>query len=276
MKHYLFGFNGKENDYEAKGWMNQVDYGNRIYDVRLGRFLSVDPLQKQFPWLTPYQFSANSPILFIDLDGLEPKEHLRNWKHIYTWAKNDYNDDGFNNYFTLNEKDSKDRPYLVRTKIIGQYPRSVTRYEYYDSDKKDYFDFIPTGYIPDYVYHLNDLKAIGEFGAAYEKVGIIAALAWSSYGRAILSNVDYEGDMDRRRWTTTKTRVDQFKNQSNIRQYFKDNVLTVAVADVRDEHGNTFRLVSLNSATHNDEKAFLEIQRLLKPNEILVPNILGG
>lgn len=67
-----YGFNGKENDNEVKGDGNQIDYGNRIYDSRLGRFLSVDPLQKNFPALLPYQFCGDNPIATIDLDGLEP------------------------------------------------------------------------------------------------------------------------------------------------------------------------------------------------------------
>lgn len=69
---YRYGYNGKENDSEVKGEGNQLDYGMRIYDPRIGRFLSVDPLQKYFPWYTPYQFAGNNPIKFIDLDGLEP------------------------------------------------------------------------------------------------------------------------------------------------------------------------------------------------------------
>ena len=68
---YRYGFNGKENDNEAKGEGNQQDYGMRIYDPRLGRFLSVDPLSKSYPWYTPYQFAGNKPIQCIDLDGLE-------------------------------------------------------------------------------------------------------------------------------------------------------------------------------------------------------------
>ncbi|MBC7382566.1 MAG: hypothetical protein H7296_06155 [Bacteroidia bacterium] len=68
---YRFGFNGKENDVEVKGGGNQQDYGMRIYDPRLGRFLSVDPLTKKYASLTPYQFASNSPIENIDLDGLE-------------------------------------------------------------------------------------------------------------------------------------------------------------------------------------------------------------
>jgi RHS repeat-associated protein len=68
---YRFGFNGKEKDNEVKGEGNQQDYGMRIYDPRIGKFLSVDPLTKEYAMLTPYQFAENSPIFFIDLDGLE-------------------------------------------------------------------------------------------------------------------------------------------------------------------------------------------------------------
>ncbi len=68
---YRFGFNGKHKDNEVKGTGNNYDYGMRMYDSRLGRPLSVDPLQKSYPNLTPYQFFSNNPIMNIDLDGLE-------------------------------------------------------------------------------------------------------------------------------------------------------------------------------------------------------------
>ncbi len=66
-----FGFNGMEKDDELKGQGNSYDFGARIYDSRLGRFLSIDPYEAKFPWYTPYQFAANRPISKIDLDGLE-------------------------------------------------------------------------------------------------------------------------------------------------------------------------------------------------------------
>jgi RHS repeat-associated protein len=68
---YRYGFNGKENDNDVKGEGNQQDYGMRIYDPRLGKFLSVDPITDQYPELTPYQFASNRPIDGIDQDGLE-------------------------------------------------------------------------------------------------------------------------------------------------------------------------------------------------------------
>ena len=66
---YRYSFNGKERDDEIKGSGNSLDFGARIYDPRLGRFLSTDPLQKKYPDLSPYHFSGNNPILFVDYDG---------------------------------------------------------------------------------------------------------------------------------------------------------------------------------------------------------------
>jgi RHS repeat-associated protein len=74
---YRYGFNGKENDNDVKGSGNQIDYGERIYDTRVGRFLSTDPLTRHYPWYTPYQYAGNSPILNIDVDGMEPADAAR-------------------------------------------------------------------------------------------------------------------------------------------------------------------------------------------------------
>ena len=69
---YRYGFNGKENDNEVKGIEgSQQDFGMRIYDPRLGRFLSVDPIGGEFPWNSVYAFAENDPVNHIDLDGLE-------------------------------------------------------------------------------------------------------------------------------------------------------------------------------------------------------------
>jgi RHS repeat-associated protein len=66
---YKYGFNNKELDKEV----TEYDYGLRIYDPRLAKFLSVDPIAADYPELTPYQFAANSPISNDDLDGKEPR-----------------------------------------------------------------------------------------------------------------------------------------------------------------------------------------------------------
>jgi len=69
---YRYGFNGKEHDTDGE-WGNNTyyDYGFRVYSPVIGKFLSVDPLTRSYPELTPYQFASNTPIQAIDLDGLE-------------------------------------------------------------------------------------------------------------------------------------------------------------------------------------------------------------
>jgi len=67
---YRYGFNGKEEDSEWGSQMIQ-DYGFRIYNPTIGKFLSMDPLTNSYPWYTPYQFAGNKVIQAIDLDGLE-------------------------------------------------------------------------------------------------------------------------------------------------------------------------------------------------------------
>jgi len=66
---YRYGFNGKESDTEVKGAGNQQDYGARIYDPRLGRFLSIDALFYKTPSRSPYNFADNNPIVKIDNGG---------------------------------------------------------------------------------------------------------------------------------------------------------------------------------------------------------------
>lgn len=77
---YRYGFNGKEKDDEVSGKGNQYDYGFRIYNPRLGRFLSVDPLfstKGLYPWYSPYHFAGNSPILNVDVEGLEEADAVK-------------------------------------------------------------------------------------------------------------------------------------------------------------------------------------------------------
>ena len=58
-----------EREDEIKGSGNSIDFGARIYDPRLGIFLSTDPKFKDLPSWSPYSFALTNPIIFIDPDG---------------------------------------------------------------------------------------------------------------------------------------------------------------------------------------------------------------
>jgi RHS repeat-associated protein len=80
---YRYGFNGKELDQDGMGGGGSTyDYGFRIYNPALGKFLSVDPLTQSYPWYTPYQFAGNKSINSIDLDGLEELHFMRSWNEL--------------------------------------------------------------------------------------------------------------------------------------------------------------------------------------------------
>lgn len=64
-------FNTVTNEVVAFVDTKQEDNETSIRPEVISRFLSVDPFDKQFPELTPYQYASNRPIDGIDLDGLE-------------------------------------------------------------------------------------------------------------------------------------------------------------------------------------------------------------
>ena len=85
---YRNGFNGKEKLEEVSGEGNEYDFGARMYNPRIGRWLNLDPLQKTYPSLSPYNFVANNPIIFKDEDGkviVDPKTGEKVVKVDGTW-----------------------------------------------------------------------------------------------------------------------------------------------------------------------------------------------
>jgi RHS repeat-associated protein len=62
-----YRYNGKEF-VEEMGWKN-LDYGLRSLDPVLGRWFSVDNKSAMYPAMSPYVYSGNNPIAFIDMLG---------------------------------------------------------------------------------------------------------------------------------------------------------------------------------------------------------------
>jgi RHS repeat-associated protein len=126
---YRFGFNGKEKDDEVTGVTGATyDYGFRIYDSRIARFLSVDPLAMSFPFYTPYQFSANMPIAAVDLDGLEAVIKINS-----AWYQNEIDK-------TVNDGDVQRAIYLA-SKSIGDPAKNEYAKKAYGSDYAGTFNY---------------------------------------------------------------------------------------------------------------------------------------
>lgn len=90
-------FNSKELQDEQLGEINLdlYDYGARFFDPMLGRWHVVDPLSENNIHLSPYNYSINNPIRYVDPDGNHPwdvtntaRSFIGTW---YEWGgKNPY------------------------------------------------------------------------------------------------------------------------------------------------------------------------------------------
>jgi len=73
-----YKYNGKEMDRFQN--LDLFDYGARHYDAALGRWFTVYPLAEKYYSISPYVYVANNPVRFIDPDGMDWIEHLKNRK----------------------------------------------------------------------------------------------------------------------------------------------------------------------------------------------------
>ncbi|MBQ1930304.1 MAG: RHS repeat-associated core domain-containing protein [Bacteroidales bacterium] len=62
-----YKFNGKE--LQTIGGLDLLDYGARMYDTKIARWLVQDPLAEKYYPFSAYNYCVNNPVRFVDKDG---------------------------------------------------------------------------------------------------------------------------------------------------------------------------------------------------------------
>ena len=71
-------FTGHEKESDLAEGIYTTEY--RLYDARVGRWLSVDPLWEKYVGMSPYNYCAGNPVKLVDPDGREISDEESNIK----------------------------------------------------------------------------------------------------------------------------------------------------------------------------------------------------
>jgi len=97
-QNYLFTNKERQVDLE----LNLDDFGWRNYDPAIGRFNAIDLFSDKYYDINPYQYAANNPIKFVDING-DSLMLFKNGVYVSTIDNGKKETTGFNQQSTIDE-----------------------------------------------------------------------------------------------------------------------------------------------------------------------------
>jgi RHS repeat-associated protein len=91
-----FKYNGKEEqrkEFSDGSGLEWSDFGARMHDGQIGRWMNIDPLASKYPEWSPYMSMANNPLNNTDPTGMEPETTIVDKNKKVLAVVNDVNTD---------------------------------------------------------------------------------------------------------------------------------------------------------------------------------------
>lgn len=214
---YRYGFNGQEKDNETVGAGNSYDFGDRIYDARLGRWLSIDPLVQKYPHLSPFDYVDNNPILFVDINGnvivinyLDAEENKKSLTYTPGMSAEHSNDfvketiESLNSYHSSSSTTAKniveDTHKSPRIVEVNQAPFSQTSQESPESPDKGnvaiFYDPVEGSKFPNQTVYPPSMMMLIELEHAREEMKYLEKIDLVKSDLAKKGITDYENNPD--------------------------------------------------------------------------------
>ena len=202
--YYPFGLNAEGNwngaggankyQYNGKSWEDDFglgwnDYGARMYDPAMARWVAVDPMADKMQRYSPYNYALDNPIRFIDPDGNAPTDV------IFSYVKNANGSYTLN--VTVNAKIinlSSNKGLIIPVSDITQRSGKTfsgdfsTEYEYKHMDKKTKKEVKTSKTLSitvNYTLNLKEIKNTNEIKEGDHVMAIVDKTKTSSGGDAV-------------------------------------------------------------------------------------------
>jgi RHS repeat-associated protein len=97
----MYQYNSMELQDELN--LNWLDYGARMYDPAIARWMAIDPLSDVARRWSPYVYCYDNPMRFIDPDGMKAEGWIEDDKGNVTWDPNTNSQEDFDKNYADKE-----------------------------------------------------------------------------------------------------------------------------------------------------------------------------